>query len=345
MAHFSILIFTLVACAHALAQDLTLTRSQKLGDLQISDLYIQPQYKFEEPQQGSLELSDSFLGVRWRLDKGISSTVQIGSASSLNKPFFYGENSSQNVVLIAGFGQLDFDYGTFRAGLIPLTYGLEGGTHPANLNLPYSRIYSERWIAKYDMGISYEISHQGFKVELQGHNGETAANRDNQTWMTGRWQYQMEDRFRAGFSGTSGRTTPDSTGSTATNPDFDFNSPSRVSIGNAFVAGKVNPKILLAAEYHLGSVEQNKISKPVQGWHFDAKWQALEQWALLARFENFTRNTLSAQGGSNDSTLGVAFLSPSHNYDVYLTGTRIDNEGAKYPIHQALLVWKLAPLY
>ena len=338
---------TLVLCIWntALAQSLELPRREKLGEVAVSDLYVEPQFILGEPRQGTLNLGDSFFGVAWKFDKHVRSTFQVGTPKGLNKPFFYGADANNTIALRQAYGSFSSDYGTINAGLIPITYGLEGGMHPAALNFPDSRIYSQKWIPKNDLGVGYEISHKGFQVEFEGHNGETATNSDNQTWMTARWTYRMEDRMRMGFSGITGRTTPDSTASTSTNVDFDFNQPSRVRIGNAFVEGRLGSAWLLAAEYHLGSLEQNAIRKPVQGWHFDAKWQAFEQWAFLLRYEDFTRNTLNAQGQTLDASVGVAFVSPFHNYDVYLIGTRTDGEGKTTPSHQALLVWKLAPLY
>jgi hypothetical protein len=327
------------------AQGLSSPREQILGQIQISDVYLEPQYRFMEPRQGSMGLGDSFIEASWKLDKSLATRVQLGTTQGLYKPLFYGPDGSQNFGLRQAWGQWDSGYGVVRVGLLPLSYGLEGGIHPANLHLPDSRVYFNRWVAKHDYGISYDFQHDGFRVEMQGHNGETAANTDNQTWVTARWSYNVANRLRVGISGVTGRTTPLSTSGAQRGPDFIPAEQSRFRMGNAFAEYQASSRLHLAAEYHLGSMEQRGDRRPVQGGRMDVKYHISEQWAAVVRGEDFAGSTLNAAGRTFDSTAGLAYISANHTHNVFVYGTRIDREGGRYPEHQAFFVWKLTPLW
>ena len=139
-------------------------------------------------------------------------------------------------------------YGRLRAGLIPLSYGLEGGKRDSQLVLPRS-IFSH-FIPNYDLGLSYFISHKGFYVESALHNGAFQGDVLSNPIASQRLWWTTKGGWKGGYGIDIGMSA--SVGEFVGRNLWPYYSHAR-RIGNTFLAFQVK-QMSFKTEYHFGEL-------------------------------------------------------------------------------------------
>ena len=324
-----------------------------IGDLSVSDLLLAPTFIYQETEGADKSHSgfapgQSYAAVTWRRDRFLLAVFKVGSKTLIGTPARYAAPStSDELGLIEAYGQVDFDYGRFRFGLVPIPFGLEGGDAEARLRFPRSLLFRLRLINIRDYGISYRITSQGFFTDWAIHNGEGGPDLDNEAWLTARWGWQGFNFLRLGFSGTVGRTDPKSTNPTGTaNSDTlasmvieDF---SRVRIANFFAWWDTHP-IRVAFEATTGDTQQGGTNHQLKAFHGDFEYEAGQNWSFLARYDTANPNVDFPNNTFTEVSAGLAWRSLYENSVVTLIGSKEFHEDPKDGYHRVLLSWKITP--
>src|SRR5512135_2055875 len=184
---------------------------EQLGELKIDSLVLRPQFSMTEGGGNNFSLGESLFAVRWRMDTHISGVFAVGSQDLLGTTQLYTPTLSENLGFVEAYGEYTGAYGTFRAGLQPLNFGLDGGVSEEDLDIHRSMLFSERLVALRDIGVSYRIKNNGFFTSVMVHNGESGPNVDNRAWYTANWGWTDDYRLRLGVAGQTGTTKPEST--------------------------------------------------------------------------------------------------------------------------------------
>lgn len=116
---------------------------QSLGELELSRLLIEPSFFVMEPKTSSFEMSKAMLGAVWRNDNRWSAHLTFGSSSMIGVPKRYG-TLNQELSLLEAFGQWDSGVGVWRIGMIPLDFGLQGGSSEENIMVSARAVISKR---------------------------------------------------------------------------------------------------------------------------------------------------------------------------------------------------------
>lgn len=315
---------------------------QVLGQLSVSDLYLEPSFVFRESKQGGFDAGDSYVEFAWR-DSIYTAHFQVGSAELINQPrFFAAENSG--LAMTEAYAEADTDYGRFRMGLLPLCFGLENATPEAQLLFPRSLIFRERVIAIHDVGFSYDVENAGFYSQMIVHNGEGGPDLDGEMWFSTALGWKNAT-WNVGVSGTTGRTTPASTANVSGGNGFDGTQKSKISLANAFVQMK-SGAWQLAGEGDAGQVDQGGYQDYLQGGHVDIRYSlARIPIDLLARYDVWQENWPTQSNENVEYTMGLAVHSPYRNSTVYVYGIKSIQKDVTPDSHQVKIVWKLTPRF
>ncbi len=317
---------------------------EKLGELEVSDLLLEPQFFYTEPKTGRFEIGNSLFSVRWLKDQYISGQITVGTKSLLGVPKRYSSETSEEIGLVEGFAQAETYWGRVRFGLIPLHFGYEGALAEGSLKFPRSLWYRERLLGLRDFGLSYAVDNEGFFSEWTIHNGESGKDLDNKAWFTARAGYEQEDFF-VGLTGATGRTTQESTnpsGNRANLADgFVVSDPARVRMAGVFI-GTHGPEISVAAEALVAENFQQVDFKSTGG-HLDLIYDFAKHWTALARYDRYDPNGSEANDRLQEWTMGLSYKSNYETSAVYLYVTRLLREGADTSAHQFRIVWRLTP--
>ena len=335
-------------------------RYGSVGELNVSDLLLEPIYLYEERSTsvGSFGQSKSgfkpgysLLGVQWRRDRYLSGILKLGSKYLIGAPARYVPQSpTDDIGIIEGYGQIDSDLGRLRVGLVPIPFGYEGGDAEARLRFPRSLAFQYRLVNLRDYGVSYRITYDGFFSDWAIHNGEGGPDLDNEAWMTARWGWQGAQFVRIGVSGSAGRTSPQSTfpGGTPGTPQtleaagLDVTKISRVRLAHAFVWWDTRP-IRMLVEATAGDVRQESREGKVKALHVDFEYETSPTWSLLTRYDSMDpRDDL--QGDTiTEASAGIAWRSTYENTIVTLIGTKRYSEDPSEGNHRVQLTWRISP--
>ena len=325
--------------------------ADRLGQLEVSDLLLEPTIFYGEPKVGQFQPGNSILGVSWIRDSVISGKIAVGTKALLGAPARYGSVNDQELGIVEGYAQADSYLGRVRLGLVPLAFGLEGGAVEARLRFPRSLLFQKRLFPLRDYGLSYAIDWNGYFSEWQLHNGEAGRDLDNQTWFTATWGYRPSAKFRVGASAQVGRTTILSTNPTgalsSSSAGLDVNQPSKIRAGNAFVDFTVG-QVSVAVEATAGEIAQDPGpsggNSSFGGGHADAYWTFSEAFAGLARWDQYVAKS-DARGTdwAQAATVGIAYRQPYETSVVYLYATKTWQKSAAQDDHSVRLVWRITP--
>lgn len=340
-------IFAFVACLlplHLSAQEL---EPEPLGTITVSDLLLAPRFSYSEPSRGHFQPGDSYIAVRWKRDEVLSAQVTLGTQSLINIPNRYTQINGDTVNVIEAYGQGDGSFGRFRAGLIPIPFGSEGGIAEGRLRFPRSLIFEKGIIGLRDHGVSYSISHERFNSDWAIHNGEGGRDLDNKLWYTGRWGYTVPGKMRFGFAGQTGRTTPASTDPlgafvTGSPPEavMDLTKSSKFRIGNAFVNIDTR-RFGLTLEATRGDVIQDVKRRFVAG-HADVYIPVTAKIATLARYDYFDPKR-AAVDHTQYLTAGISYRTGHDTSEIYVFGTQELKPEPVSDVHRFMVMWKLTP--
>ena len=251
----------------------------------IGEIFLQPGFIFSKENRFQLFPSSIYLSLTKSYYSG---HFLFSENQSFLKSFFLHKYAPQhqeyNYGMTSAFVQAKWPvYGRLRAGLIPLSYGLEGGKRDSQLVLPRS-IFSY-FLPNYDLGLSYFISHRGFYVESALHNGAFQGNplsnpiASQRLWWTtkGGWKGAYID---LGMSASVGEFVGRNL--------WPYYSHAR-RIGNAFLAFQVK-QMSFKTEYHFGELYFNENKIPVSAWHIDLEHPLTKKISIFGRWEYLSMN-------------------------------------------------------
>ncbi len=320
---------------------------EPLGTISVSDLLLAPRFTYSEPSRGHFQPGDSYIAVRWKRDEVLSAQVMLGTQSLINIPNRYTQINGDTVNVIEAYGQGDGSFGRFRAGLIPIPFGSEGGIAEGRLRFPRSLIFEKGMIGLRDHGVSYSISHERFGSEWAIHNGESGRDLDNKIWYTGRWGYTIPGKMRFGFSGQTGRTTPASTdplgsyaGGSPADAVMDLTKSAKFRTGNAFVNIDTR-QFGLTFEGTVGDVIQDAKRRFTAG-HADIYIPVTPKIATLARYDFFDPKRGEVNHTQN-LTAGISYRTGQDTSEIYIFGTQELKPEPTSDVHRFMVMWKLTP--
>jgi hypothetical protein len=354
--HFLVFLSLLAPPLLSLAQaGNSVSGSEMLGEIAISDFFVEPSFSYQEPNRGVFSLGHSFVETRWVQPSDlVSASLKVGTRRLLGEPARYGvSDREEEIGLIEVFGQIEGTYGRLRMGLVPIPYGLEGGNSESSLRISRSQLYQRRIINVRDYGIVYRIENAGFFSDWAAHNGEGRQNLDNETWFTARWGWQGGKYLRLGFSGSAGRTSPEATNPAGLAPGaaldeasdqagIQIDQPSKMRFANGFISWH-DGRFRLQSEVTAGDVVQSSQERKLRAFYLDLEAFTSEHLSFLARYDIFDPDTVQSNNALRELTLGLG-LQTRHATSVFnILGTRINSEGAAVSEHRLLVIWRLTP--
>jgi hypothetical protein len=319
-----------------------LAQAEQFGLLKIDSLVLRPQFRVAEPSDGDFAIGESMFSVRWRMDQRTSAVFAVGAKNLLGTSIHYKETVTEDLGFVEGYGEFAFEYGTIRAGLLPVDFGLEGSRREADLDLDRSLLFARRWVPLRDIGLSYRIDYDGYFTRLMVHNGESDANVDGRMWYTGAWGYESPRLFQFGVAGQTGSTKPESTN--ASNDSMAGVDPSREAkwrMGGPFAAWTPH-HWRLELEVYLGELVQAELIRKFSTGHvsFGYEWT---NWSLHARYDQIDPD--QGVDGNRETRPSVAFgyLSERRTSKVYVLLTKVIEESNQVPNDEIRLIWHLTP--
>lgn len=319
---------------------------ESLGSLAVSGLFLEPSFVYAEPSKGAFNAGRSYLGVSWTREPNLAAVLKVGSRSLIGRPSRYGGAPADELALIEGYAQLDTVIGRFRAGLVPISFALEGGDTEERLRLPRSLLFEQRLVNLRDYGASYHISHEGLFSDFTVHNGEGGPDLDNRAWFTFRAGYQNARALKVGLSGSTGATTPGSTnpGGTITPTPvagYDVTQSAKIRLVNFF--GEATwERVTFVVEATAGDVQQDSGTNKLRAGHVDAEWNASDKFSYLARYDYLDPST-GPSDRIEDYMAGIALKSLYENSILYLFASRQKFEANPNDTHRFLLIWRMTP--
>ncbi len=322
---------------------------ERLGVLEVSDLFLEPRFQYEEGSVGGFEPGNSLVSFRWIRDQVVSATITAGTQELIGRPRRYVPESSDELTLAEAFIEARSSLGTFRFGRIALPFGTESGRAESTLRFTRSRLFRERWLGLRDQGLSYSVEHRGFFNDWAVHNGESGNSLDNQTWLTARWGWADEKQF-TGFSGATGHTRPSSTQVDPLSPQrtigdagLDPNLDSKIRFGNIFYTYEGFP-FGWGIEATAGETRQAGQTSLLRAAHVDAQYYVTRNVSFLARWDFLEPSDKIADDRVEDSTLGMAWRGWYETSTLYFFASRVGIQGSNENNHQLLIVWRLTPI-
>ncbi len=328
---------------------------ERVGAIEVSDVYLSPRFHYLESRSGRFELGETFVGFRWHRDQDVSANVLLGSRELSSPPRRYidlDERKDPEVALVEAYIEAQSLVGKMRLGQIPLPFGIEGARGEARLQFPRSLLWRGRWLGLRDRGFAYSVEHKGYLNEWAIHNGEGGEERDNQLWLTARWSVRWSargrDDFFAGLSGSTGRTTPASTDDlvlprTQLNAGLIPSENARVRIGNVFFEWSKRT-FGLVAEGTLGESVQASSRARFRGGHMDLHYYWSQRIGIHARFDALDPSNRFKNDREEETTLGLSLRGLYSNSVVYFLATQAHLEGHQTDRHEAMLIWRLTPV-
>ncbi len=270
----------------------------------IGEIFLQPAFVLSKKNRFQLFPSSLYLS----LGKDYYSAHFLFSEnqSFLRSFFLHQYNPSRmryNYGMTSVFIQAKWPvYGRLRAGLIPLSYGLEGGVRDSQLVLPRS-IFSQ-FIPNYDLGLSYLASYKGFYVESALHNGAFQGNTFSNPIASQRLWWTTKGGWKANYGIDIGMSA--SVGEFIGRNLWPYYSHAR-RVGNAFLAFQIK-QMSFKSEYHFGEIyfDENKI--PISAWHIDLEHPLTKKLSIFGRWEYLSmNNNINLIDVQKKITLGLAF--------------------------------------
>ncbi len=341
-----------LGCQPALSQ---VQSGERVGSLELSDVYLSPRFHYLENRVGHFELGESSVGFRWHRDQDVSVNILLGSQELVAPPRRYVDLDSgkdSDVALVEAFVEAQSLVGKMRLGQIPLPFGVEGARGESGLQFPRSLLWRGRWIGLRDQGFAYSVEHKGFQNEWAIHHGEGGEDRDNQLWLTSRWSYRWSargrDDFYAGLSASTGRTTPASTDDlviprSQVNAGLIPSENARVRIGNLFFEWQ-KPTFVMVAEGTVGESLQMNSRARFRGGHTDFHYYWSQRIGIHARYDALDPSNRFENDRLEETTLGLSLRGLYSNSVVYFLFTQSHLQGHRPHRHEGMVIWRVTPV-
>lgn len=318
---------------------------ERLGELELTDFLLEPSFTYSEPKSGQFEVGNSLLQATWKRDATISGVITVGNKSLLGIPARYEANPTNELTFVEAYGQADTTYGRFSLGLIPLPFGTERAGEEGHLRFERSLLYRKRLVGLRDIGATYQITHNGFFSEWAIHNGESGKDLDGQTWFTATWGWRGIHAL-LGFSGMTGRTTPQSTNPSGTNNTttaaLDVNRMAKFRAANFFYVWEGEP-FSAKVEATLGETFQDLDRFKFNAGHVDLYYTTTPSFGFLLRYDTFDPRSDLQGDRIQEATVGIAWRSRYETSALYLYGTKVFQENVSPDVHRFMLTWRLTP--
>jgi len=337
--NFSLAVFfSLLLCAQASAKVLR----EDIGELNIHDLLLRPEFKLQEPSEGAFSIGESSFALRWELEKRFGGVIRIGPRTLLNPLARYQPLVDEDVVIVEGFAEYTDLYGRFRMGRIPVEFGYEGRLWERELLFPRSLIFSKRAVMLRDLGVSYEISQNGFFTGFVVHNGESDSDTDGRIWYTARWGLRGEN-FELGMTGQTGGTKPIATSaSTDTLAGVDPLREAKWRQGGMhFVYNKKKWEWVL--EVYAGEREQMQEVGKYSAGHTDLGHRFTKNFSAYLRYDQMDPNSKIPNDLERRASIGFIASNKTHSSNVILVGTKVIEQGTQVNNDELRLIWSLSP--
>ncbi|MGE0764494.1 MAG: hypothetical protein AB7N80_14555 [Bdellovibrionales bacterium] len=316
---------------------------EQLGQLKVDNLVIRPQFRLLEPAKANFELGESLFSVRWDMDTKIGAVFTVGAKDLIGTSTHFAPELNQDLGFIEAYGEYNFDYGTIRAGLQPVGFGIEGSVGEADLDMPRSLLYQERIVPLRDIGVSYAIDHNGYFTRLMIHNGESGANLDGRPWYTAKWGWTKSGRWRLGMAGQTGTTKPTSTSTSQDNlAGVDITKEAQWRLGGPFMVWTPH-RWRLAFEGYLGELSQEKDLRKYSAGYWSLSYSG-QAWFFGLRYDQIDPNHDLDNDLKRQVTLTLGLLSERRTSRVFLVATKVFEESNQIPNDELRLVWHLTPL-
>lgn len=319
--------------------------TERLGDVQVTDLLIKPYFLLSEPQEGEFKLGDTSFQMTWFMDQNFQSTFRVGPKSLRNTMIHFEDEADDSIGIVEGYAQFSSVYGQIRYGLIPIRYGVEGEWQERQLFFPRSLFFKERLIPLRDLGAEYSTQHNGFFTSFSVFNGEGENNPDGRMWYSAKWGWNNPDRAKIGFSGLTGTTKPASTtGLLDPIASVDVEREAQWRMGSFYALWTPSEwKTLL--EVHLGElVQDEEVTGKFSGGHFDIMYDS-PSWAGLLRYDFLEPDSNTDLDAIREYSVGVIFKNAKQTSWIKIIGTKRFEEGNnQVPNDELRLVWQLTPL-
>ena len=275
----------------------TKQESKKDRVLLEGELFLQPGIAFEGYfSQFHLFPSSAYLSLT---KSNYSAHILFAEDRPFLKNIFPGYPPQKDYGLQSIFIQTSY-YGRMRIGLIPLSYGLEGGVRDSQMLLPRSLFFS--LIPHYDLGLSYFISHRGFYVESAVHNGyfqkHNLPNLQSDTlWWRARGGWKGDYGIDIGLSAIIGKSH--------FTQDHQFYNNYALQLGNIYMSFEI-PQFLIDAEFHFGELFINQNKTFISSWHIDLEHPFIGSSSLFARWDQiYIDKQITAIPSQQTITLGA----------------------------------------
>lgn len=329
---------------------------ETLGQLEVSDILLRPNFQLQESRKGSFSLGESSFEVTWGLDESLAGHFRVGSRSLVGQAARYSDVLNNDLMFVEAYAEWEGPYGRFRLGRIPLEYGAEGSWLERDLLFSRSMLFSKRVVALRDDGFSYEIESNGWFTNLSVSNGESDQDLDGRMWQTGRWGWRQGKILEVGLMGQAGGTTTASstktvtTGTTTTETPvldttggFNASDSSRWRMGGIFA--QWYPRYWqVVLEGTFGEVVQTSGGGKFSVAHLDVVHQ-LKNMALFGlRVDHFDPNSNKTSDSILETSLLAGIENRTRTSSVLLVGTKGFKEGRNSGTDRLMLVWRLSAI-
>ena len=276
------------------------------------EFFLQPGFVFSKTDGFHIFPSSVYLSLK---QSHYSAHILFGEPKYFF-PYVLNLNGNKNYGVTSVFIQAHPpNYGRFRAGLIPISYGLEGGVRDAHLILPLSLFSIFK--PHYDLGASYLISYNGFYVESALHNGYAQNRNSSKAWSPYRPPHTMWLSMKMGWKNAYGMDIGLSgmigegvllhqITQEGRNEDFLYIRHFR-KFGNIYGRFDFHP-LLLKSELHFGDIIFDQQKMQLSSWHLDLEYLITQSLSGLFRWDTLYIN--DGYGLFNTQqvvTLGMAF--------------------------------------
>lgn len=312
------------------------------GMLSLETLVLRPQFQLQEPSASEFSMGESLFALQWLLSDKVKGRFAVGPKSLLGTSARYSSSLSEEISFIEAYGEMKFDYGQIRAGLVPLGFGFEGGRKESQLLLGRSLLFQKRVVPLRDLGFGFLTENGAFFTQFLVHNGESGPDQDGQPWLTAKWGRRSGEDFVFGVSATTG-----STRSVATSSSQDTLAGVNTGINalwrwmGPYLAWK-SSRWEVVAEGYWGELEQRDQTRSMASALFSAT-RHFKDSSIGFRYDYFDPHHRQDRDAITQLSAAFCFGSQDSNSKLLLLGQKNFEQGAEKANDELRIIWVLTP--
>lgn len=317
---------------------------QSLGELEVSRLLLEPTFFVMEPKTSSFEMTKALMGVSWKNDNRWSAHLVFGSANLLGVPKRYG-TLNQDFSLVEGYGEWNSGIGVWRIGLLPIDFGLQGGSAEELLWFPRGLLYQKGYLGIRDFGLSFSIHEGLYFSHLVVHNGESGVDHDNRAWFTGKWGINPKN-LEFGISAQAGQTTPLSTnvsGNASQDSLFSAGSNHRLRLASLFINNKQEALNYQGEAFLAEVLTDGADTTQFGGFYVDLKYRQNAWLQYLIRYDELRTYPTSGREKYLQATLGFVFSNWNQTSNLFLYFIKNLEEHVETNNDRLQITWRWTP--